>query len=106
MSRLDAFVLFSTHNEGLPLTLMEVMGAGIPWIASDRGGIRDLVVDSGSTILLPAGFGYAEALAATLRLADSIKSGGIDSKKLRQVYAEKFNPDKVTREWLRVFNFG
>ena len=106
MARLDAFVLFSTHNEGLPLTLMEVMGAGIPWIASDRGGIRDLVVDSYSTILLPDGFGYDEALAATIRLAESIKSGGIDSKKLRQAYGEKFHPAEVTRHWLRIFDFG
>lgn len=106
MTRLDAFVLFSTHNEGLPITLMEVMGAGIPWIASDRGGIRDLVVDSRSTILLTAGFSYDEALVATFRLAESIKSGGIDSRKLRQAYDEKFHPTGITRHWLRIFDFG
>jgi glycosyltransferase involved in cell wall biosynthesis len=105
MGRLDAFALFSTHNEGLPLTLLEAMGAGIPWIASDRGGIRDLVVDSSSTILLRDGFGYTEALAASRRLADSIKSGATAPAELRRAYDQKFHPDKLTRDWLRMFGF-
>lgn len=103
MARLDAFTLFSTHNEGLPLTLLEAMGAGIPWVASDRGGIRDLVVDPASTVLLRNGFGYSEALAAARRLADTIKSGAIDPTRLREAYGEKFHPEKLTGDWLRVF---
>ena len=39
---LDALVLFSTHNEGMPLSLIEGMAAGLPWIATDRGGTREL----------------------------------------------------------------
>lgn len=103
MSKLDAFVLFSTHNEGLPLVLLEAMSAGLPWIASDRGGIRDLVVDPASTVLLRNGFGYSEALAAARRLADTIKSGAIDPTRLREAYGEKFHPEKLTGDWLRVF---
>jgi glycosyltransferase involved in cell wall biosynthesis len=106
LSRLDAFTLFSTHNEGLPLTLLEAMGAGVPWLASDRGGIRDLVLDSTSTILLSDGFGYPEALSATRRLADSIKSGCTDPRKLQRAYKDRFHPAKITRDWVRVFGFG
>lgn len=105
MSRLDAFVLFSTHNEGLPLTLLESMSAGIPWIASDRGGIRDLVVDSTSTVLLRDGFGYPEAVTASRHLADSIKSGATAPEELRRAYNEKFHPEKLTRDWLGMFGF-
>lgn len=104
MSKLDAFVLFSTHNEGLPLVLLEAMSAGLPWIASDRGGIRDLVSDPASTILLPRDFTHADALRAVRALADSIKGGATKPEALRRSYNEKFHPEKLTRDWLRVFS--
>ena len=39
---LDALVLFSQHNEGMPLSLIEATSAGLPWVASDRGGTREI----------------------------------------------------------------
>ncbi|MEX1119189.1 MAG: glycosyltransferase family 4 protein [Terrimicrobiaceae bacterium] len=106
MSKLDAFVLFSTHNEGLPLVLLEAMSAGLPWIASDRGGIRDLVSDPSTTLLLPRDFSHAEALTAVRSLADSIKSGVTKPDALRYSYNEKFHPEKLVGDWLRVFGLG
>ena len=35
---LDAYLLLSSHPEGLPIALLEVMSAGLPWLASDRRG--------------------------------------------------------------------
>ncbi len=48
LAALDCFVLLSA-TEGLPLSLMEVMGAGKPWIATAAGGIP-----SWRTIRIPA----------------------------------------------------
>src|SRR5690606_8032334 len=39
---LDGFLLLSVHPEGLPICLLESMGAGLPWLATDRGGVPDI----------------------------------------------------------------
>lgn len=42
-SRMWSWLLFPTDTEGLPNSLLEMMGRGIPALASPVGGIRDLV---------------------------------------------------------------
>ena len=41
--RMSDIYIFPSEFEGLPTTLMEAMGCGLPGVASDIGGIRDLV---------------------------------------------------------------
>ncbi len=50
----DLFVL-STRWESLPICIIEAMRAGLPVIASDVGGINELVVDGKTGLLVPAG---------------------------------------------------
>ena len=59
----DVFVLPSLH-ESSPNALIEAMGVGLPCIASDVGGIADLVEDGENGIRVPPG--DSEALAAAL----------------------------------------
>jgi glycosyltransferase involved in cell wall biosynthesis len=47
----DAFVLTST-SEGLPLTILEAMGVGIPVVATRVGGVPELVDDGETGILV------------------------------------------------------
>lgn len=52
-------------QEGIPVSLMEAMSYGVPAVATDSGGVRELVADGG--VLVPPG--NAEALSdALLRL--------------------------------------
>jgi len=44
-----------SYKEGLPVSLIEAMGAGIPVIASPVGGIPEVVVDGASGYLIGAG---------------------------------------------------
>jgi glycosyltransferase involved in cell wall biosynthesis len=60
----DAFVLSSTW-EGLPLAVLEALAAGTPVVATAVRGVRDLVQDDESALLVPPG--AADALAAALR---------------------------------------
>ena len=46
------FLLFPTDTEGMPNGLIEMMGCGIPAIASAVGGIADIVTDGINGILL------------------------------------------------------
>ena len=63
LARTDVFVLPSYH-EGMPISLIEAMAAGIPVVATNVGGIPDLVIDRENGLLVQAG--KPEELAAAL----------------------------------------
>jgi glycosyltransferase involved in cell wall biosynthesis len=64
----DIFVLPS-HNEGLPVAILEAMGAGLPVVTTPVGAIPELVIAGESGLLVPAGSAaaLAEALAELVR---------------------------------------
>jgi glycosyltransferase involved in cell wall biosynthesis len=68
LARAGVFALPS-HAEGLPLSLLEAMSAGCPVVASNVGGIPDLVRD-GETGLLVEAHAPAALARALARLLD------------------------------------
>lgn len=58
----DVFALPSLY-EGLPLSIMEAMAAGKPVVASNIGGVNELILDGESGYLVPPGDTHALARA-------------------------------------------
>ena len=69
LSDADLFVLPSLH-ESAPNALIEAMGIGLPCIASDVGGVSDLIEDRKSGMLVPAADPEALARAIHCVLTD------------------------------------
>lgn len=60
LRRCEIGALVSTRNEGLSNTILEYMAAGLPVLATDCGGNRELVRNGATGALLAAGTGAAE----------------------------------------------
>jgi glycosyltransferase involved in cell wall biosynthesis len=76
LGRVDAFVL-SSESEGLPMTLMEAMAAGLPTVATAVGGIPEFVEGARSGWLAPprAPAALAAAMMAAVEADDRAERG-------------------------------
>lgn len=97
----DLFVLYS-DTEGMPVSLMEAMSAGLPCIASDLEGIAQLIPDDHFGTLIPAG--NSELLAETIRqtASDPGKCGQQGKNAAERIRAH-FSLDASCREYLQTF---
>jgi len=97
----DVFCLISNW-EGLPLTILEAMRGGLPVIASDVGGVSEVVVDCQTGYVVNRGdiMGVAAAIEALLRSEeDRIRFG----KNGRSRYEEKFTFQVMLNKTLAVY---
>lgn len=98
----DIFCLISNY-EGLPISIIEAMRAEMPIIASDVGGVNELVQDGVNGLLIPRGniFELVDKLKYILEHKDLIKSMGEASRK---IYEEEYNADRMNQKILSVYN--
>ena len=86
---MDIFVLPSI-KEGLGLALLEAMAAARPCVASDIGGISDIIKDEVNGLLAPVGNSRAIGDAISRLLNDKILSGRLGQKG-REFVKENFS---------------
>ena len=99
---LPAIVDHKGDTEGLGVVLIEAMESGLPVIASDVGGIPDVVVDNVSGLLVPE--------KSPVALADAIKRLAEDPQLTVQLLegarnriAEHFTWDNITRRQIEIY---
>lgn len=98
LEALDCFVLLSA-TEGLPLSLMEVMGAGKPWIATAAGGIPELAHDPTSCVLVGLE-DYEHVVNVCLAMQRRIRAGQIDHAAQQAFYETRLGESALLTRWL------
>ena len=100
LNQLDAIALFSSHNEGMPLSLIESMSAGLPWIATDRGGTRELAISSANCVVVPFPASESDLRSAVVEMSSRLRAGRTSRVAQRSVYDTHFAPSVVGERWM------
>jgi glycosyltransferase involved in cell wall biosynthesis len=100
LAEADIFVLPS-HNEGLPVSILEAMGAALPVVSTPVGAIPELVVE-GTGILVPAGSVplLAQALANLVKNSELRVQMG---NKGRARVEQHFRIDVIGRRFANIY---
>jgi glycosyltransferase involved in cell wall biosynthesis len=98
----SAICIFPSLWENHPYVILEAMACGRPVIASNVGGIPEIIKDRVNGILVPAGstLGLTDAIIEVLtdkRLRETL---GINARKFIE---EQYPPEKVTQKTLNIY---
>lgn len=100
LNRADAFLLPSSY-EGMPVTLIEAMGTGLPAIAARVGGIPDMIEDQVSGLLIEPEL--EELVAAMERIvADEELRSRLGQK--ARVCADAFSAQNMCKGYMEVYH--
>ncbi|UFH53098.1 glycosyltransferase family 4 protein [Spirosoma sp. KNUC1025] len=102
INSLDAFLLLSVHPEGLPISLLEAMSAGLPWLATDQGGIPDIALDANSTRMISSASPYQDIKNAVVSFANDLKAGRISRTTQIDLYTKKFSSPVLVTQWKEI----
>lgn len=96
----DIFVLPS-HYEGMPITLIEAMGSALPIVATEVGGVPDMLTDKESALLCQCEpDAIADACISLLTekaLREKLGRGALDA-------AQKFSADSMAQSYQKVYS--
>ncbi len=99
--QMDLFA-FPSHLEGMPLALLEALGAGLPVVASSVGGIPHMIGDSGAGVLIDSRSSSVWAKALTELLKDRGKMQAI-GKRARSHVQANFSVERMASRYLAIY---
>lgn len=101
LQSLDLFAMPS-RREGFGMAVLEAMSCGLPVVASDADGLREIVLDGVSGRLVPAGDEKALAGALTELLADTALAGRLGREARRSV-ENRFSLQRMVRRYEQAY---
>lgn len=96
MAAMDAIVIPSTWEEAFPYSALEAMSAGKAVIASDVGGLPEVVQNGVTGLLFPKGDAHALARACQLVMPTMGEKG-------REIHAAEYTIEKMAERMERVY---
>jgi glycosyltransferase involved in cell wall biosynthesis len=96
-----------SYTEGMPLTVLEAMSAGLPIVATNVGGTSELIKNNDTGLLVEAGDSrqLAEAILSLLEDPKHAKKLGQNAHAfIKQGYSKKYSWDAVAAKNLSVYN--
>ena len=104
LNRADVFVLASV-SEGLPISLLEAMSAGIPAIVTDAGGMPEVVNASGGGLVVPQSQpdALAKAIVSLARTRERLPAMG---RAAQEHYLRHFTLERMAEQYMEVYVQG
>ena len=99
LSHNDIFILPS-HNEGLPIAILEAMRQGLPIISTKVGGIPEMIIDGKTGLLIEPSSDSVLSVFKNISSYDW-KNMGIESKRL---FNEKFSLNSMVDKYSTIFH--
>jgi glycosyltransferase involved in cell wall biosynthesis len=101
LARADMFIT-TNHVDNAPVAALEAAAAGLPVVATDVGGVRDLLQDGETALLTPDG----DASAMADALARLIEDSGLTARLVHngRRLAEQSSCEAVCPQWQRLFS--
>lgn len=95
-------LLLTSHSEALPGTVLEANSCGVPAVATDVGGIRDVILHGATGFYAPAG--DAEALTRhVLTLCENAELRDCMGQAARQRVIQLFSLEAMVRRYAELF---
>ena len=99
LNKADVFCLPSEY-EGVPMTLIEAMGTGLPIVASNVGGIPDILVDGRNALLVEPNDIAVEAAIKKLYSDVELRTCLGSAAKVR---SEAFSAKTMAAEYIKIY---
>jgi len=99
---LDLFCL-SSDSEGIPLTMLEAMAAGVPVVSTSVGGIPEVIEDGVNGRLVPKGSSDLLAARIAEMLADPAGTAALAARG-RETVRARFTAERMIRETEQVYD--
>jgi glycosyltransferase involved in cell wall biosynthesis len=95
-------LVFPSHAEGLPNVVVEALAAGLPVVATDAGGTRELIRDGATGLLVPPA-DVAALTRAARRLLDDPERARTLARNGRRLAFEQFDAARNAQTALVLF---
>lgn len=93
--------LNTNHVDNVPVSVIEACAMGLPVVATNVGGIPDLLQDGETALLVPSGDDQAMAAGVIRLLQDPDLAGRLSANGRR--LAENFSWEQVRPQWEKLF---